>query len=61
MAKVTVYDMTGTAKGELELSEAVFGVEMNIGLVHQAVVRQLASQRLGTHKVKTRASTRWRT
>ncbi len=58
MAKVTVYDMTGTAKGELELSEAVFGVEMNIGLVHQAVVRQLASQRLGTHKVKTRAEVR---
>ena len=58
MAKVTVYDMTGTAKGELELSEAVFGVEMNIGLVHQAVVRQLASQRLGTHKVKNRAEVR---
>ena len=58
MAKVTVYDMTGAAKGELELSEAVFGVEMNAGLVHQAVVRQLASQRLGTHKVKTRAEVR---
>ena len=58
MAKVTVYDMTGAAKGELELNEAVFGVEMNAGLVHQAVVRQLASQRLGTHKVKTRAEVR---
>ena len=58
MAKVTVYDMTGAAKGELELSEAVFGVEMNAGLVHQAVVRQLASQRLGTHKVKNRAEVR---
>ena len=58
MAKVTVYDMTGAAKGELELNEAVFGVEMNAGLVHQAVVRQLASQRLGTHKVKNRAEVR---
>ncbi|MBR2179400.1 MAG: 50S ribosomal protein L4 [Selenomonadaceae bacterium] len=58
MAKVTVYDMTGAAKGEFELNDAVFGVEMNAGLVHQAVVRQLASQRLGTHKVKNRAEVR---
>ena len=53
-----MYNMQGEQAGELELSDAIFAVEMNAGLVHQAVVMQLASQRLGTHATKTRAMVR---
>ena len=53
-----MYNMQGQQAGELELNDAVFAVEMNAGLVHQAVVMQLASQRLGTHATKTRAMVR---
>ena len=54
MAKVSVYNMEGTVVGELELSDAVFGVEPNEHLVHMAVVQQLANNRQGTQKAKTR-------
>ena len=50
--------MTGQKVGDMELAENVFGVEINEGLVHQAVVMQLASQRLGTHATKTRGLVR---
>lgn len=58
MPTVAVYDMTNTKVDDLELSEDIFGVEINEGLVHQAVVMQMASWRLGTHSTKTRADVR---
>lgn len=58
MPKVAVYDITGKQAGEIELNESVFGVEVNEALLHQAVVMQLASQRLGTHSTKTRGLVR---
>ncbi len=58
MATVEVYDMTAEKVGKLELSPAIFEVEMNAGLVHQVVVMQLASRRLGTHKTKNRSEVR---
>lgn len=58
MPKVAVYDITGAQTGDIELNDNVFGVEVNEALVHQAVVMQLANQRLGTHATKTRAMVR---
>jgi len=51
-------NMAGEQVGEIELSEAVFGAPVNRGLMHQALLRQLANARLGTHKTKTRAEVR---
>ena len=58
MPTVAVYDITNKQVGDIELNENVFGVEVNGALLHQAVVMQLASQRLGTHATKTRAMVR---
>ena len=55
MAKVSVYNMEGNQVGEIELDDAVFGVEVNEHLVHMAVVNQLANKRQGTQSAKTRA------
>lgn len=55
MANVSVYNMEGQEVGTMELSDAVFGVEINEHLVHMAVVRQLANNRQGTQKAKTRS------
>ena len=55
MANVAVYNMNGSEVGTLELNDAVFGVEVNEHLVHLAVVQQLANNRQGTQKAKTRA------
>ena len=55
MANVTVYNMEGNEVGTMELNDAVFGVEINEHLVHLAVVRQLANNRQGTKKAKTRS------
>lgn len=55
MANVTVYNMEGKEVGTMELSDAVFGVEINEHLVHMAVVNQLANNRQGTQKAKTRS------
>ena len=55
MAKVSVYNMEGKEVGTMELNDAVFGVEINDHLVHLAVVRQLANNRQGTQKAKTRS------
>ena len=55
MAKVSVYNMEGSQVGEIELSDAVFGVEVNEHLVHMAVLQQLANNRQGTQKAKTRS------
>ena len=48
MPKVTLYNTAGTAAGEIELNDSVFGVEYNEAVIHQAVVRQMANERLGT-------------
>lgn len=58
MPKVAVYDITGKETGEIELNDNVFGVEVNEALLHQAIVMQLASRRLGTHSTKTRGLVR---
>ena len=55
MANVSVYNMEGKEVGTIELSDAVFGVEVNEHLVHMAVVQQLANKRQGTQKAKTRS------
>ena len=55
MAKVSVYNMEGKQVGDIELNDAVFGVEVNDHLVHMAVVNQLANNRQGTQSAKTRA------
>ena len=55
MANVSVYNIEGNQVGEMELSDAVFGVEVNEHLVHMAVVAQLANKRQGTQKAKTRS------
>ena len=53
--RVPLYAMTGEAVGELDLRDNVFGVQPNVALMHQAVLRQQANARLGTHAVKNRA------
>ena len=55
MAKVSVVNMEGKEVGTIDLSDAVFGVEINEHLVHMAVVQQLANNRQGTQKAKTRS------
>ena len=55
MANVSVYNMNGQEVDKMELSDAVFGVEINEHLVHMAVVQQLANNRQGTQKAKTRS------
>lgn len=58
MPKVTLYNTAGAAAGEIELDDSVFGVEYNEAVIHQAVVRQMANERLGTHATKTRGLVR---
>ena len=55
MANVSVLNMEGKEVGTMELNDAVFGVEVNEHLVHRAVVQQLANNRQGTQKAKTRS------
>lgn len=55
MSKVSVYNIEGNQVGEIELNDAVFGVEVNEHLLHKAVVSQLANKRQGTQSAKTRA------
>ena len=55
MAKVAVYNMEGKEVESLELNDAIFGVEVNEHLVHMAVLQQLANNRQGTQKAKTRS------
>ena len=55
MANVSLYNMEGKEVGTIELSDAIFGVEVNQHLVHMAVVQQLANNRQGTQKAKTRS------
>ena len=55
MAKVAVLNMEGKEVGNIELNDAIFGVEVNEHLVHMAVLQQLANNRQGTQKAKTRS------
>ena len=55
MAKLPLYNMEGNTVGEIEVSDAIFGVEINEHLVHMAVVQHLANKRQGTQSAKGRA------
>jgi large subunit ribosomal protein L4 len=56
--QVPVLNMSGEQVGEIELNDAIFATPINRGLMHQALVRQLANARMGTHKTKTRGEVR---
>lgn len=56
--QVDVYDTAGAVVAQQELDETVWGIEPNIAVMHQALVRQHANARLGTHQTKTRAQVR---
>lgn len=58
MPKVNVYNILGEQVGEIELSEDVFGVEVNQHVLYEVVKNQLANRRQGTQSVKTRAEVR---
>ncbi len=58
MMLVTVKDMSGNQVGEANLDSSVFSAPINNALMHQALVRQLANARLGTHKTKGRSEVR---
>ena len=55
MAKVDVYNLDGAVIGQIELSDAVFGIEHNQSVMHQVVKNQLANRRQGTGSTKTRS------
>ncbi|KIQ95102.1 50S ribosomal protein L4 [Anoxybacillus thermarum] len=55
MPKVALYNQNGENIGEIELNDAVFGVEPNKSVLFEAVIMQRASLRQGTHKTKNRA------
>lgn len=56
--KLPVKDMQGRDVDEVELPAEIFEAPINVGLMHQAYVRQMANARLGTHKAKTRGEVR---
>lgn len=58
MPKVKLYNIAGQETGEIELNDSVFGVDYNEAVIHQAVVRQMANEHLGTHATKTRGLVR---
>ncbi|WP_163971945.1 50S ribosomal protein L4 [Oceanobacillus halotolerans] len=58
MPKVALLKQDGSQAGEVELNDAVFGIEPNTHVLHEAVVMQRASLRQGTHAVKNRSEVR---
>lgn len=58
MPNVALYNIANKQVGEIELNDSVFGVEYNEAVIHQAVVRQMSNERLGTHATKTRGLVR---
>ncbi|MEP7047589.1 MAG: 50S ribosomal protein L4, partial [Ilumatobacteraceae bacterium] len=58
MASITVKNASGKDAGNLDLDEAMFGVQPNVPLMHQVVTAQLAARRSGTQSTKTRAEVR---
>ncbi len=55
MTKVSVLSQTGSSVGEIELNDAIFGIEPNEAILFEALVQQRASLRQGNHKVKNRS------
>lgn len=55
MPNVAIYNISGAKVGEMELSENIFGQELNVPAMHAYVKAYLANQRQGTQSVKTRA------
>ncbi|WP_068677161.1 50S ribosomal protein L4 [Oceanobacillus sp. Castelsardo] len=58
MPKVALFKQDGSNAGEVELNDAVFGIEPNTHVLHEAVLMQRATLRQGTHKVKNRSEVR---
>ncbi|MCK9268692.1 MAG: 50S ribosomal protein L4 [Alkaliphilus sp.] len=58
MPKVTIYNISGDQVGEIELSDDVFGIEINENAMYEVVKNQLANKRQGTQSTKTRAEVR---
>ena len=58
MTSVALYKQDGTQNGEIELNEAIFGIEPNESVVYDAIIMQRASLRQGTHAVKNRSAVR---
>jgi large subunit ribosomal protein L4 len=58
MPQTTLYDRTGASIGSVELSEELFGAPINVAVLHQVVLAQLAGRHLGTHDTKTRGEVR---
>ena len=58
MPKVALYDITGSQIGDVELSDDIFGVEVNTHVMYEAVKNYLANQRQGTQSAKTRGEVR---
>lgn len=58
MPKVAVFNVSGSQVGEVELSDAIFGIQPNVHVLHSAVVLQQAAERQGTHKTKGRSEVR---
>jgi large subunit ribosomal protein L4 len=58
MPKVTLYNVSGSQVGEVELADSVFGIEPNKHVLHSAVTLQQAAERAGTHKTKGRSEVR---
>jgi large subunit ribosomal protein L4 len=56
--QLDVYNTAGEVVGQVELDDTVWGIEPNIAVMHQALVRQLANARVGTHQTKTRGEVR---
>ncbi|GAA3529128.1 50S ribosomal protein L4 [Nonomuraea rosea] len=54
MTSIDVLDASGAKAGTVDLPEDIFGTKVNVPLIHQVVVAQLAARRQGTHKAKTR-------
>ena len=52
--QVPVYNIEGEQVGEVELKDSIFAIEPNVPVMHQALMRQLANARQGTHSTKTR-------
>ena len=58
MTSVALFKQDGTQNGEIELNEAIFGIEPNESVVYDAIIMQRASLRQGTHAVKNRSAVR---
>lgn len=55
MPNVKIYDMAGNEKGEITLAEGIFGIEVNVPVLHSVIRAYLLNQRQGTQSTKTRA------